>query len=422
MYSQEQLIKKLQQFCQLPAENEWLEFKEAKETFGFDDIGKYFSALSNEANLKGQHSAWLIFGIGDKYPRMIVGTHFRNDFAKLNNLKNEISQHTNGLSFQEIYELNLPEGRVLMFQIPAAPNGMPTSWKGHCYGRSGESLGALSIYEQDTIRGQAQDIDWSAQICPEASINDLDEEALRVAREKFHKKHLTKRISEDAEKWDLLTFLDKAKLTRNGNINRTAILLLGKPESGHHLNPHPAQISWKLEAEESAYAHFSPPFLLSVEEVFKHIRNIKFRFQPRNQLIPIELSKYDPQTLLEALNNCIAHQAYTQNARIIIVEKVDRLNLQNIGGFYDGTVDDYVLREWTPEKYRNPFLVQAMVNLDMIDTMGMGIRRMFMEQRKRYFPLPEYDLKDPNHVRLTIYGKLLDENYSTILFENGLVA
>jgi len=121
---------------------------------------------------------------------------------------------------------------------------------------------------------------------------------------------------------------------------------------------------------------------------------------------------------LEALNNCIAHQDYSQYARIIVAETIDKLVLQNIGGFYDGTVDDYVLRERTPERYRNPFLVQAMVNLDMIDTMGMGIRRMFLEQRKRYLPLPEYNLEDSNHVQLIIYGKIIDENYSHILIEN----
>ena len=195
-------------------------------------------------------------------------------------------------------------------------------------------------------------------------------------------------------------------------------MLLGKPESSHYLNPHPAQISWKLDTEEQAYAHFGPPFLLSVEEVFKHIRNIKFRFQPANQLIPIELSKYEPTIILEAVNNCIAHQDYSQCARIIITEKIDRLILQNIGGFYDGTVDEYVLEDRTPEKYRNPLLVQAMVNLDMIDTMGMGIKRMFQEQRKRFFPLPEYELVDTNHVRLIIYGRLINENYSRILIEN----
>jgi ATP-dependent DNA helicase RecG len=418
MYSKEQLIEKLKQYRHMPSEIEWLEFKEAKISFDFNSLGEYFSAISNEANLKSQHSGWIIFGIRDKLPREIVGTQYRMDLSSLNNLKHEIAKQTNGLTFQEIYELILPEGRVLMFQIPAAPAGMPTSWKGHYYGRDGESLTSLSMQEIETIRHQIEALDWSAQICHEATMDDLDVEALNIARNKFQAKHTGTRFGKDAEKWDAMTFLDKAKLTRNGKLTRTTILLLGKPEAAHYLNLHPAQITWKLEAEEQAYAHFGPPFLLSVEEVFKHIRNIKFRFQPRNQLIPIELSKYDPKIVLEALNNCIAHQDYTQHARIIVTEKIDRLILQNIGGFYDGTVDDYVLRERTPERYRNSFLVQAMVNLDMIDIVGMGIRRMFLEQRKRYFPLPEYDLEDSNHVQLIIYGKIIDENYSRILIEN----
>ena len=416
MYSAEQLIAKLDQYLVMPSEIEWLEFKEAKKDFHFNELGKYFSAISNEANLKDQQSGWIIFGIKDQPPRQIVGSQYR-DAAGLVRLKHEIAQQTNGLTFQEIYELNLPQGRVLMFQIPAAPAGMPTSWQGHYYGRDGESLGALSIQELDLIRHQIGHLDWSAEICNEATISDLDEEALRIARVKFQNKHKGSRDI-DVEKWDNATFLDKVKLTKNGKITRSAILLVGKPESSHFVNPHPAQISWKLDAEEQAYAHFGPPFLLSVEEVFRHIRNIRFRFQPANQLIPIELSKYDQKIVLEAINNCIAHQDYTQCARIIVTEKVDRLILQNIGGFYDGTVDEYVLQERTPERYRNPFLVQAMVNLDMIDTMGMGIRRMFLEQRKRFFPLPEYDVHDSNHVRLVIYGKLIDENYSRALIEH----
>lgn len=418
MYSQEQLIEKLNQYCQISSETEWLEFKEAKNDFDFNKFGEYFSAISNEANLKNQESGWIIFGITDKIPRKIIGTHYRTDSSSLNNLKHEIAKQTNGLTFQEIYELNLPEGRVLIFQIPPALPGIPTAWKGHYYGRDGASLSSLSMQEIEKIRHQFETFDWSAQICPGASIKDLDDEALNIARKKFQNKYSETRFGKDSENWDILTFLDKAKLSRNGKLTRTAILLLGKAEAAHFLNPHPAQISWKLDAEEQAYAHFGPPFLLSVEEVFRQIRNIKFRFQPRNHLIPIELSKYDPKIVLEALNNCIAHQDYSQFARIIIVEKIDCLILQSTGGFYDGTVDDYVLRERTPERYRNPFLVQAMVMLDMIDTMGMGIKRMFLEQRKRYFPLPEYDLNDTNHVQLTIYGKLIDENYSRVLIEN----
>ncbi len=415
MYSKEQLIEKLDQYRRMPSEIEWLEFKEAKNKFHFDDIGQYFSAISNEANLKGQQFGWLIFGIQDKLPRKIVGSQYR-DTVGLIHLKQEIAQKTNGLTFQEIYELDFPEGRVIMFQIPAAPAGMPTSWEGHYYGRNGESLGPLSIQELELIRRPGQ-FDWSAEICHDATINDLDEEALKIARAKFQSKHKGSREL-NPEEWDNPTFLDKIKLTKNGKITKAAILLLGKPEASLYLNPHPAQITWKLDSEEQAYAHFGPPFLLTVEEVFKRIRNIQFRFQPANQLIPIELSKYDATIVLEAINNCIAHQDYTQCARIIITEKVDRLILQNIGTFYDGTFDEYVLEGRTPERYRNPVLVQAMVSLDMIDTLGMGIKRMFLEQRKRFFPLPEYEHVDSNHVRLVIYGKLIDANYSRILIEH----
>jgi ATP-dependent DNA helicase RecG len=417
MHTHEYLKKLLLEFRKMTTETEWLEFKEAKTSYSFDELGRYFSALSNEANLKHQQSGWLIFGVQDKSPRNVVGTHYRLEKASLESLKHEVAQQTNGITFQEIHELCFPEGRVLMFQIPAAPAGIPTGWKGHYFGRNGESLTPLLIHELECIRNQVEHADWSAEVCRQATHEDLDEAALRIAREKFMTKHGQARFGKHIETWSTPTFLEKAKLTRNGLLTRTAILLLGKPEAAHHLTPHPAQITWRLDAEEEAYEHFGPPFLLSVEEVFKRIRNIKFRIQPFNQLIPVELTKYDSKIILEALNNCIAHQDYIRNARIIVTEKVDRLILSNIGNFYDGTVDDYVLRDRTPERYRNPFLTQAMVSLNMIDTMGLGIRRMFLEQRKRYFPLPEYDLSDPNHVQMTIFGKLIDENYSRILME-----
>src|SRR5579872_4715675 len=194
MYLEKQLIEKFEQYRQMPSETEWLEFKEAKNSFDFDSLGKYFSALSNEANLKSQSSGWLFFGIKDKQPREIVGTQYRPDVSSLNNLKYEIARQTNGLTFQEIYELNLPEGRILMFQIPAAPVGMPTSWKGHYYGRDGESLSPLSMQELETIRHQIEIRDWSAQICHEATINDLDDEAIHIARTRFQHKYIETRF------------------------------------------------------------------------------------------------------------------------------------------------------------------------------------------------------------------------------------
>jgi len=418
MFTDEELKKKLAELRRLPAETEWVEFKLARHGFGENDLGEYFSALSNEANLRKKPHAWLILGVENQPPRTIAGTNWhRGNRASLDELKHRVAIGANGHTFTEIYELTFPEGRVLMFCIPPAPAGIPTPWKGHYYGRDGESKVALSIFRLEEIRGQASQFDWSADICPKATIDDIDEEALSVAREKFRRKLRGRNREDEFEQWDLATLLSKARLTRNKKMTRTALLLLGKQESAHHLNPHPAQITWKLSAEEEAYEHFGPPFLLAIEKVFRRIRNVKFRIQAFHRLLPDEIDKYDSKIVLEALNNCIAHQDYIQNARIIVTEKADRLILQNRGCFFDGSVEDYVLRERTPERYRNTFLVQAMVNLNMIDTLGMGIRRMFQQQRERYLPMPEYDLGETDRVIMTIYGRQIDENYGRILME-----
>ena len=51
-------------------EYEIVEFKEAKGAYkgGFDTdkIGRYFSAISNEANLRQQQYGWLVFGVGEQ--------------------------------------------------------------------------------------------------------------------------------------------------------------------------------------------------------------------------------------------------------------------------------------------------------------------------------------------------------------------
>ena len=418
MYRDEELIEKLSELRRLPAETEWIEFKAARHGFSENDLGEYFSALSNEANLRKKPHAWIVLGVENRPPRAILGTNWhRGNRASLDELKHKVARGANGHTFTEIYELILTEGRILMFCIPPAPAGIPTPWKGHYFGRDGESKVALSITKLEEIRGQASQYDWSAVICPEAEIDDLDETALMVAKHNFCRKLSGRALKGEAENWSLSTFIEKARLTRGGKITRTALLLLGKQEAAHHLIPHPAQITWRLSAEEEAYEHFGPPFLLAIEEVFNRIRNVKFRIQAFHRLLPDEIDKYDSRIVLEGLNNCIAHQDHGHNARIIVTEKPDRIILQNRGGFFDGSVEDYILRERTPERYRNTFLAQAMVNLNMIDTLGTGIRRMFQQQRERYLPMPEYDLSEPDRVVLTIFGRQIDENYGRILME-----
>lgn len=397
-------------------ESEVVEFKRGKDGFSSNDLGKYVSALANEANLRGRERAWLVFGVDDK-TRAVVGSSYKEDSAHLQSDKMQIINGTGSFTVRDIYVLNHPDGRVVLFEIPAAPRGMPINWNGHHYGRAGESLVALGQDKLDEIRSQTLATDWTAQVVEEATLNDLDPQALKIARERFVAKHANRFNADEIAGWSDATFLDRAKLTQNGAITRAALLLLGKAESSWRLSPHPVEITWKLEGEERAYEHFGPPFLLTSSQVFARIRNIQLRLLPENELLAHEVAKYDQKVVLEALHNCIAHQDYARNARIIVTERPDRLILVNEGQFFEGEPDDYVLRDRVPRRYRNPFLTQAMTELNMIDHMGYGIQDIYRRQRQRFFPLPDYDLTEPETVRLTIHGRVVDPAYSQLLMQ-----
>lgn len=398
-------------------ENEVVEFKQADEDYKTDKIGEYFSALSNEANLRGYESAWLVFGVNNK-SRSIVGSRYREDPERLQGLKQQIAQCTEpSVTFRNIHVLQDPAGRVVLFEIPAAPRGIPIAWKGHYYARAGESLTSLGLDKQDEIRQQTIAEDWSAQVVASATLEDLDPAAIRKAREAFAQKYANRFTGEEVEKWPLTTFLDRARITQNGQITRTALLLLGKAESAWQLSPHPAQMTWKLEGPERAYEHFAPPLLLNTSQLYQRIRNIQLRLLPDDELLPIEVSKYDQKIVLEALHNCIAHQDYTRNARVVVIEQPDRLIFENEGIFFEGEPGDYLEGNRVPRRYRNPFLAQAMAELNMIDTMGYGIHDMYARQARRYFPMPNYDLSEPCAVKLTIYGGIVDLAYSRLLIQ-----
>lgn len=409
----------LNDLCNLPAETEVAEFKEAKNNYHFDKIGKYFSALSNEANLKGKPYAWLVFGVENQH-HAIVGSTFRSSRKDLDSLKGEVAaKTTNRITFIEIHELAVTGGRVVLFQIPAAPKGLPIAYEGHYYGRDGEELVPLNLEEIERIRAQASLEDWSAAIVDGATVEDLDERAISVARANFKNKFPDKAV--EADFWDTLTFLNKAKLTIKGKITRTAVILLGKEEAEHFISPAEAKIRWLLKdskGNDKDYMIVGCPLLFAVDKIYAKIRNSKYRYLKEGTLFPEEIDQYEPFTIREALNNCIAHQDYSLSGRINVVELDDQLLFTNLGSFIPGDVEKVVQDNAPEEHYRNRFLATAMFNLKMVDTAGGGIRKMFNFQRQRFFPMPDYDLSG-NKVKVTITGKVLDIDYARLLARNA---
>ena len=402
-------------------EDEVVEFKEARTNYSFKDIGKYFSALGNEANIRGYKEAWLIFGVTNK--KEIVGTAYRQD-GNLQNLKKEIVGGTNErVTFMEIYEVEIDGHRVVAFQIPPATRGIPTTWNGAAYAREDENTCPLPIDKMDLIRSQVG-VDWSKEIVEGASFEDLDPEAVIYARELFIKKqNVAKKSTDMLVKMSDVEILNKAGIVIKGKITNTALILLGKEESAYLFDGFIPRITWTLyngNGTVKAYEHFDMPLLLAVDRAYSKIRNEKYRYIAGQQtLFPDETTQYEADVVKEVLNNCIAHSNYQLRGKINLEEFEDRLVFINEGNFIPETVERALEEGYKPPYYRNTFLCRAMVNLYMIDTNSMGIPMMYQIQKEKCFPLPTYDLSDPNRVKVTLYGRILDKNYTQLLRSNG---
>lgn len=398
-----------------PRETEWLEFK--RDRYESQVLGEYISALANSACLLGKPRAYLVFGIEDG-THAVAGTTF--DPAAEKGIGNQLlpiflSQGLQPNVGYEFYPFTYHGKRVVLFEINPA-FGRPVKFKGTAYIRDGTSKTQLSNHPEKERQIWSRHVDWSAQICEPATLADLDEAAIAKARKEFKTKY--PRQAAEVDRWDDTTILNKAKVTIQGRITNAALLLLGKPESSTLINPAVAKISWLLKNERNAdldYEHFGPPFLLAGERISARIRNLTVREMPGGTLFPIEMTQYDGWVIREALHNCIAHQDYGLRGRIQVVETPDALLLTNVGSFLPGKVETVIHQDAPLEIYRNPFLAEAMVNLNLIDTQGGGIKKMFQKQRSRFFPMPDYDLTQPERVAVKIGGRILDERYAQLL-------
>jgi ATP-dependent DNA helicase RecG len=415
--------KKLKEYLKVnfPQENEkceWKEFKNLKHAVSAREGEDIISYVSSIANMNGGH---LVLGVQDK-TLDIVGIQ---DFHTYNidNIKLKILLDCPNLSSEgfDIQEFRTSDTKkfVWILHIPKHQFRLPVYAHKKMWQRINDSLVEMTTARLDAILSEVKVADdWTAQIITEATIDDLDKEAIEKARVEFIKRN--PKYKEEEALWDDAKFLDKAKLTIRSKITCTALILLGKEEAEHYLGSF-VKIRWNLKTvdnQDKDFEIFSIPLILAVDRVYAKIRNLKYRYIREGTLFPDEVLRYDPFSIREPLHNAIAHQDYTKAARINVVEfEDDHLVFSNYGSFLPKTVENVVLSDTPEEVYRNPFLVEAMKNLDMIETQGGGIRKVFNYQRQRFFPMPDYNLND-NKVKVTIMGKILDGKFADILVKN----
>lgn len=411
----------LRNYPQENAHCEWKEFKNLKNSFCGDEKDDVISYVSAIANMEGGH---LVIGVHDK-TLDIVGTdtyNYDRQKAILRLTERCVNLSTEGLDIDE-FVTDDTNRKVWVIHIPKHLPKRPVFAHNKAWQRIEDSLVEMTAERMSAILDEPifSETDWSAQIVADAMIEDLDEVAIAKARMMFKKVH--SRIPEaEVNAWTVETFLSKCGIMKNGGITRAAIILLGKYESAFKLRPAVAQVTWTRRDEKQEvvdYEHFTVPFILTVDEILSKIENLTMREMPGGTLFPDTMKQYDDYTIREALHNCIAHQDYTMQQRINFVEKPTYLYYSNAGSFIPGTLENALTNEEPQAYFRNECLCRAMVDFNMIDTVSRGIKKMFNEQWRRHFPMPDYEIDAKNRkVSVRIYGNEINEQYTNLLKTN----
>ncbi len=426
------LLNTLESLLRLPREQCAVEFKSNLNEPA--EIGQYVSAMANVAALDGHDRAWLVWGVADG-SHAVIGTTFDPFGRKVSgnqSLVMWLHQMTQPRADFQFHEVAHPQGRVVMLEIHPARSA-PVAFQQVRYIRVDSHKTRLGEHPDKEARLWARlgvKEDWSGVLVPGATLDDLDPDALAAARQRFTEYLLRSEpdtgrheaIRSESAAWSDETLLSKARITKQGRITRSALLLLGRDESAHFLSPVDAKISWIPRDASNATLtsqHFGPPFLLATERAFARVRNLTLDHLPDGTLFPTPVPRYDNWVMREALHNAVAHQDYALGGKINLVEHPDRLVLSNLGQFIPESVEWMLTHQSPPEHYRNQWLIDGMIRLRMIDQAGSGIRRMFTTQRQRLFPLPDYvfDVTPQGwpRVELTLQGQVLDVKFARAL-------
>ncbi len=366
----------------------------------------YVTALCNEGG------GSLVIGMSDNYPHKVVGTKQSED--AIGELESNIYRDTQ--IRPQIYELYedevLKRGRVLVITVPSRPIGQVFKFEDVPLMRVGEELKPMSNEVFFNIL-QEQEPDFSATIVEGVSIADLDEEAVKILRQKYVAKH---------KNTDFLTLettqvLSDLQLIKGSKVTFAALILLGKKEKIKEFLPQASVILEYRKAENLiAYDNrqvYCEPFYKMIELLWHDInlRNDKIDINENSYIFNIPF--FNEEVIREAINNAIAHRDYKRTSEIVIKQYPQKMIIMNAGGFPLGVEIDNLLRvQSTP---RNRLLADVLAKTGIVERSGQGIDKIFKNTLSEGKDAPDYTHSDSFRVELHLSAIIKDKSFAIFL-------
>ncbi|HET6385158.1 MAG TPA: ATP-binding protein [Armatimonadota bacterium] len=385
-------------------EGERLEFKEAKTRYDFEALVRYCVALANEGGGK------MILGVSDKRPRRVVGSEAFPDFERA----------TAGLAERihlrvEAEVVNHPNGRVLVFDVPSRPIGMPIQYRATYWMRAGDSLVPMTPDKLKRIFDEAGP-DFSAEICAKASIEDLDPGAIALFRERWIRKSGNAELAALSDS----QLLVDAELTVEGGVTYAALVLLGTGKAlGKHLGQAEVIFEYRSTPESVNYQQrreYREGFLLFEDGLWDLISQRNDLQHFRSGFTVLDIPTFNEDVVREAILNAVGHRDYRLGASVFARQFPRKLEVVSPGGFPPGINEGNILSKQFP---RNRRIAEALSKCGLIERSGQGMNRMFKSAILESKPRPDFSGTDEYEVFLTLYGEIQDERLLRFLERVG---
>jgi ATP-dependent DNA helicase RecG len=385
-------------------EGERLEFKEAKQNYHFEKLARYCAALSNEGGGR------LVLGVTDKRPRKVVGTQAfaepgRTAAGLTDRLRIKISCE----------ELQHPDGRVLVFHIPARAIGMPVQDEGVYWSRAGDELRPLSFEELRRVFEETVP-DFSAELHDSAGVEDLEVDLI----ERFRRMWRRKSGHAGLDRLNHRQLLEDAELLVEGKVTIAALILLGTHAALGRCLPQ-AELVFEYRSSDASIPfqqrmEFRRGFLGVLDGVWEaiNLRNELLHYQ--EGMFIGDIAAFNEAVVREAILNAVAHRDYRLPGSIFVRQFPRRLEIVSPGGFPPGITPENLLWRQSP---RNRRIAESCAKCGLVERSGQGANRMFEESIKEGKPRPDFTGTDNYQVSLTLRGEIQNPQFLRFLEKVG---
>lgn len=386
------------------AEGSRVEFKSASGSFEFENLAKYCVALANEGG------GAIVLGVTDERPRRVLGTRAfkepgRTEAGLYERLGYRISLH----------EHHHEEKRVLIAKIPARLPGTAWHFNGSFLMRAGDALVPMSDEQLRRIHSETGP-DFSAEICPDARLTDLEPAAIELVRHLWDRKTPGRGIA--TRPVDQL--LSDAELVIGGQLTYAALILLGTRDAlGRFLGQ--AEVIFEYRSTDAAgpaadRREFRRGFLPVLDEVWQliNLRNDLQQFQ--QGLFVWDIPTFDERAVREALLNAVTHRDYRHGGSVFVRQYPRRIEIVSPGGFPPGINEQNLLWEQHP---RNRRIAEVLGKCGLVERAGQGFDLIYRACIQQSKPLPDFSRTSEHSVWIALHGEIQDPEFLRFMEEVG---